>query len=211
MGMYKYLREMWKKPRENNENYKNFLINLRKEGSTVRVEKPSRLDRARSLGYKAKEGIIVVRQRVLKGGSKRNRRISGVKHGSMRRKKIVSLSNQVVCERRANKLYPNMEVLNSYWIGEDGMHIWYEVIMVDPYNPTVLNDDKLNWTLFNEKRAFQGQTSAGKKSRGLLHKGIGSEKARPSRNAARRRKLGVQNRKGREFVKVMNEVKRKFR
>lgn len=208
MGMYKYLRKIWKDPKETNkENYNKFLIKIRKEGSSVKLERPTRLDRARSLGYKAKQGIIIVREKIAKGASKRNKRISGVKHGSMRRLKVVKISNQVIAEHRANKDFPNMEALNSYWVGEDGMHVWYEVIMVDPHMPTIRNDPHYEFLLYQKGRAYRGLTSAGKKSRGLLHKGIGAEHLRPSRHAARVRTLRVQKRKGREYVKVMNELK----
>ncbi|KKT75754.1 MAG: 50S ribosomal protein L15e, partial [Candidatus Peregrinibacteria bacterium GW2011_GWA2_44_7] len=41
---------------------------MRKEPVTLVLEHPTRLDRARSLGYKAKQGCIVARQRVGRGG-----------------------------------------------------------------------------------------------------------------------------------------------
>lgn len=209
MGFYKYVRELWKKPKVNNpENYKNFLMKVRREPVTVRVLKPTRIDRARSLGYKAKEGIVIVRQRVGKGGYKRNKRTSGLKHGSMRRKKIVAISKQVICERRASRKFPNLEVLNSYWVAEDGKNIWYEVIMVNPFNPVILRDKNLNWMLLHRNRVLRGLTSSARKSRGLLHKGIGTENLRPSRAASRRRTLTVQKRKGREYVQVMNRIRR---
>ena len=31
--------------------------------------------------------------------------------------------------------YPNMEVLNSYWVGQDGKQKYYEVILVDGHHP----------------------------------------------------------------------------
>jgi len=209
MALYKYLRELWKKPTVNmSESYRKFLITIRKQGSSEKIEKPTRLDRARSLGYKAKKGFILVRERIPKGASKRNKRHLGVKHSSMRRLKVVAQSNQVIAERRANKRYPNLEVLNSYWVAEDGHYIWYEVIMVDPFAPTIINDPKLNHLLLHRGRVNRGLTSAAKKSRGLLHKGKGTEKLRPSKHASRKRKLGVQKRKGREYVAVMQRMKK---
>lgn len=82
-----------------------------------------------------------------------------------------------------------MEVLNSYWVGEDGKHKWYEVILVDPYHPAIKADPQLNWlcTGKHRGRAFRGLTSAGKKGRGLRNKGIGAEKVRPSIRAHGRR------------------------
>src|SRR2546428_11796914 len=91
-------------------------------------------------------------------------------------------SIQRIAEERTARHYPNLEVLNSYWVGEDGTHKYYEVILVDPQHPVIRNDPKINWICepANRGRVFRGLTSAGKKGRGLLHKGKGAEKVRPS-------------------------------
>src|SRR3989442_1556501 len=91
-------------------------------------------------------------------------------------------SIQRIAEERTAKHYPNMEVLNSYWVGEDGTHKYYEVILVDPNHPAIRSDPKINWICnpANRGRVFRGLTSAGKKGRGLLYKGKGAEKIRPS-------------------------------
>jgi len=87
-----------------------------------------------------------------------------------------------IAEERTSKRYPNMEVLNSYWIGEDGKHHYYEVILVDPVHPSIMNDHKINWitSSSNKRRVLRGKTGAGQKGRGLRHKGKGAEKIRPS-------------------------------
>ena len=72
MSLYQRVRELWKKPKKNMpELWRERLIAWRKDPVTVKLEKPTRLDRARSLGYKAKQGVIVVRQRVKRGGHRR--------------------------------------------------------------------------------------------------------------------------------------------
>ena len=72
MGYLKYLRESWKHPSPELESlWKERLIQWRQEPVTLRIEHPTRLDRARSLGYKAKPGYVVVRQRVDRGGRMR--------------------------------------------------------------------------------------------------------------------------------------------
>ena len=43
-------------------------IEYRKGKSIERVERPTKLHRARTLGYKAKQGYVVVRARIRKGG-----------------------------------------------------------------------------------------------------------------------------------------------
>ena len=94
-----------------------------------------------------------------------------------------------MAEERTQKRYPNLEVLNSYWVGADGQHEWYEVILVDPHHPVIQADPKINWICYNTQkgRVYRGKTSAGKKGRGLDKKGKGVEKNRPSIRANGRR------------------------
>ena len=159
------------------------MIKWRKEDNYKTIEHPTRLDRARSLGYKAKQGVTLVRVRVRRGGLRKRRIAKGRR---AKRKGILRITmkknTQRIAEERVGKRYPNMEVLNSYPVGQDGMHRWFEVILVDPYNPSVQSDKHLNW-LSNQthsSRAFRGLTSAGKRGRGLRWRGKGVEKVRPS-------------------------------
>ena len=192
MGVYRYIKEAWNNPKEGLDKlYQERLIQWRRNNSIVKLDRPTRLDRARGLGYKAKEGIFVVRVRVGKGGRKR---IGSLKNKRKSRRstarKVLSKSYQVVAEQRADKKYVNAEVLNSYWVGEDGKHKWYEIIMVIPSHPAIKNDNELSW-ISSEKhrgRVWRGLTSAGKKSRGLMNKGKGAEKVRPSSSANLRRR-----------------------
>ncbi|MFW6014111.1 MAG: 50S ribosomal protein L15e [Nanoarchaeota archaeon] len=186
MGVYQKIREIWKKPKENlGQLWKERLIKWRRGPSTVRVERPTRLDRARSLGYKAKQGIFVVRQRLKRGGHERERIKAGRRPKAYGRTKPLSQSYQTIAELRVSKKYPNCEVLNSYWVAQDGIYYWYEVIVVDKSHPVVKSDKNLKWisNKTNKGRVFRGLTSSEKKSRGLRKKGKGSEKIRPSRTA----------------------------
>jgi large subunit ribosomal protein L15e len=45
------------------------------------------------------------------------------------------MSLKRVAELKAQKKFPNLRLLNSYYVWEDGMHHWFETIMRDPYNP----------------------------------------------------------------------------
>ncbi len=195
-GLYHYLREAWKQPRELEE-WRKRLIEWRKSEAIVRVEKPLRLDRAHSLGYKAKKGFVVVRVRLPRGGRKRPTRKKGRRSKRQTIRKVLQANYQWVAEQRAARKYPNLEVLNSYWVGKDGKHYWFEVLLVDPNAPEIKTDKHLSWIAkdtgrgesrgMGRGRVFRGLTSAAKKSRGLRHKGKGAEKARPSRRAAQRR------------------------
>ena len=185
---YGYVRDAWKKPEETyvDELRWERLQIWRKEGSVTRIERPTRIDRARSLGYKAKQGIIVTRVKVRRGGLRKSRYIRGRRTHNMGMSKITAgKSIQRICEERAGRKYPNMEVLNSYWVAQDGKFKWYEVILVDPSHPVIQSDKRLNWICnpANRGRAQRGLTSAGKKGRGLMVRGTGSEKNRPSLRA----------------------------
>ena len=181
MGLYKYVREAWKNPKENlGELWHQRLIEWRAEPSTVRLSRPTRIDRARSLGYRAKQGIIIVRQRVSKSARKREMPAGGRRPKASRLKKVLNMKYQEIAERRAAKKYVNCEVLNSYMVLHDGRHYWFEVILVDKMHPAILSDKRLSWMAEHHHtgRVFRGLTSAGKKSRGLTRKGKGAEKIR---------------------------------
>ncbi len=189
-GMYQYVREVWKKPKENlGELWRERLIAWRRDDAVTKLERPTRIDRARSLGYKAKTGFIVVRVRLLRGGRQRPKIKGGRRSKHMRRLKIVGKNYQWIAEERANKKFHNLEVLGSYWVMEDGIYRWFEVIMVDPHNSVIKNDKKINWISSNKHRGrvYRGKTSAARKSRGLRGKGKGHEKNRPSLRAHDRR------------------------
>ncbi len=186
MGMYKHIRELWKKPKENlGDIWQKRILEWKKQEVTVRIDHPTRLDRAKSLGYKAKQGFVIVRQRVNRGKRQREIIRKGRRSKHFGRRKDVDKSYQSIAEERVAKKYPNCEVLNSYYVGEDGNYFWYETILVDRTHPQILADSSLNW-IFKSKhkgRVFRGLTSAARKTRGLRHKGKGAEKLRPSKTA----------------------------
>ena len=169
------------------------LISWRREPIVARIQRPSRLDRARALGYKAKQGYIIVRVRVRRGGKQREKPAGGRKPRNYGRRKVLGISYQVIAEQRANKKYQNCEVLNSYYVGKDGKNYWYEVILIDRVHPQIMNDDRISWIQYQRGRVYRGLTSAGKKARGLRGKGKGFEKSRPSKQAYLRRKWRRQN------------------
>lgn len=186
MGYLKYVTQLWNKGSEDfSELMKKRKIEWRREPSTVRIERPTRIDRARALGWKPKKGFIVVRQRVLRGGRQRPNDLGGRKTANSGMKKIVSKSYQIVAEERASSKYPNCEVLNSYYVAKDGKNGWYEVILIDRDSPEVYMNKQTAWARDTRGKANRGLTSSGKRSRGLNKKGIGSEKTRPSNKAKR--------------------------
>jgi large subunit ribosomal protein L15e len=120
------------------------VVQWRKQNAITRIEKPSRIQRARRLGYKAKQGIVVVRMRVGTGGMRKQRPRAGrrPKHLGVTRIKA-DVSMKQVAERRVLERYPNMKLLGSYFIYKDGMHYWFEVILADPSHPRIAKDKEL--------------------------------------------------------------------
>jgi large subunit ribosomal protein L15e len=165
------------------------LLTWRSQTTVTRLEHPTRLDRARAVGWRAKEGYLIVRVRVRRGGQRKRAIIAGRRP---KRKGILRMtlakSIQRIAEERAQRHHPNLEVLNSYWVGEDGKQKFYEVILVDPSHPSILADPKINWIAApaQTRRVYRGLTRAGKEGRGLRWKGKGSERMRPSRARNRR-------------------------
>jgi len=143
----------------------------RKEHTVEKIEKPTNLKRARAIGYRAKPGFVVYRVRIRKGG--RRRRLYGRRGRKPSKAGLVKFtygkSLQWIAEEKAQRKCPNLEVLNSYLVAEDGVYKWFEVILVDPNNPSIKNDPKINWVCNPaiRHRVFKGLTSAGKKSIGV--------------------------------------------
>jgi len=138
MGAHKYLVQTWLMREKNDleRDLRQRSIAWRREPTVHRVNYPTRLDRARALGYKAKQGYAVVRVRVRKGGARKIRPRSGRRQkalGVTRYTRAIALKH--VAEMRAKRRYPNLQVLNSYKVWEDGLHHWFETIMRDPNNP----------------------------------------------------------------------------
>jgi large subunit ribosomal protein L15e len=202
MSLSKEIEKTLRKERKGIENtdynYKELnkkrLIEFRKEKKTVvRIEKPSNLPKAKKLGYAAKQGILVVRIKVRKGSGLHRKPVKGRRPKRMGVKKLTRrISIQGMAEQKAGAKYPNCEVINSYLIGEDGKHKYFEAILYEVNNPAIIKDKKRNWVCEKQhtRRVFRGLTSAQKHSRGLQSrkgKGRGSEKARPSLRAHNRK------------------------
>ena len=185
-GMYHYIRKAWKKP--DKKTLRERMVEWRKSLAQVKVEKPLRLDRARSLGYRDKKGFVIIRIRIKRGGHKRPRPNKGRRSKRLHARKTLKMSYKWIAENRVQNKYKNLEVLNSYIIGKDGIYYFYEVICVDPNKKEIKSDKKINWIGkgSNKKRSLRGLTSAGKKSRGLRDKSP-TNKSRPSVRAGKRR------------------------
>ncbi|MFH0885266.1 MAG: hypothetical protein V1861_06155 [Candidatus Micrarchaeota archaeon] len=173
MGAYKYITQtLQKQYKERDAVFRNKIMQWRAGPAIARVERPSNIARARTLGYQAKQGYIVVRARVDKGRRTRRKTMGGRKHKNNYRFVQPQMSHQAIVEQRVNRLFRNMEVLNSYWVGEDGNYKFFEVILADPAKPSVNISSAIRGG-----KAFRGLTSAGN-SRGPSKKKGDNKKLR---------------------------------
>lgn len=184
-GMYYFIKQAWKKP--DKKTLRERMLSWRRGEVFTKLEKPLRLDKARALGYKDKKGFVIIRIRVKRGGHKKSKPNKGRRSVRQTIRKNLKMSYRWIAEQRVGRRYPNLEVLNSYFIGKDGAHFFYEVICVDPNMPEIKNDKTINWICnrANKARALRGLTSAAKSSRGLRNKSP-SSKTRPSVRAGDR-------------------------
>lgn len=190
MGAYQYLRQLWTKKQSD---VMRFLLRLRcweyrQLPELVRLTHPTRPDKARRLGYKAKQGYVLYRMRIRKGGRRKVASKNRL-YGKNRTHHIYQLTPKInlqnLAEIKAGKSLPSLRLLNSYWVNEDGAYVYYECIFVDPMHAAIQHDPKINWICGSAhiRREARGLTSAGKKHRALLGKGKGYRKMRPSRYA----------------------------
>lgn len=178
MGAYKYMEELW---RHKQSDALRFLLRVRaweyrQRSNICTCNRPSRTDKAHRLGYKAKQGYIIVRAGVRRGGRKRQNHRGMVfgkpKHAGINHLKF-ERNLQSVAEEKVGRQYSNLRVLNSYWVNQDATMKYYEVILVDPNHQKIRNDPRINWICnpVHKHREMRGLTSAGRKGRGLRKKG----------------------------------------
>ncbi|KAG6381199.1 ribosomal L15-domain-containing protein [Boletus reticuloceps] len=174
MGAYKYISELYKKKQSD---VLRFLLRVRcweyRQLNVIhRASRPSRPDKARRLGYKAKQGYVIYRVRVRRGNRKKPVP-KGATYGKPVRQGVNHLKFQrglrSVAEERVGRRCGNLRVLNSYWINQDGVYKYYEIILVDPSHKAIRRDPRINWIVkpVHKRREARGLTSIGKQNRGL--------------------------------------------
>lgn len=67
------------------------------------------------------------------------------------------------------RLCGGLRVLNSYWIAEDSVFKYFEVILLDPAHSVIRKNPDTQWITkgVHKHRELRGLTSAGRKSRGI--------------------------------------------
>lgn len=199
MDAYRYIAKSFQQDYKTRSQLVKQRITLwRTQSPVAKVERPTNIARARELGYKAKQGVVIVRVRVDRGLSKRRKIQAGRKPSKEGRYYAFRKSLQARAEERASNKFANCEVLNSYFVGEDGNYKFFEVILLDRAHPAVMNDPNYASVITQRGRATRGLTSTGKKFRGLIKKGFGTSQNRPSNisGMSRRDKSSGMNRRG---------------
>ncbi len=171
MSSYKHIREtMISEYKERSLPYRERLSSWSKEPPITIAHRPTNLARARTLGYRAKQGVAVVRVRLSKGSSKRRTPSGGRKPSRSGRYFTRAKSMQAIAEERAARKFSNYEVLNSYYVGETGTRNYFEIIMLDRNSSSIRNDPFYSMVISRRSRAFRGVTAQGRKHRGLIVK-----------------------------------------
>ena len=77
-SLYNYVRDQWKSPSGDVKKlHKTRLVQYRKEDATTKIERPTRIDRARALGFRAKQGYVLARTRIRRGRMRKHAITSG--------------------------------------------------------------------------------------------------------------------------------------
>ena len=171
MGALKYVEEIQKKKQSD---ILRFLLRVRcweyRSLNVIhRASRPSRPDKARRLGYKAKQGYVIYRIRVRRGNRKKPV-AKGATYGKPTNQGVNQLKYQrslrSTAEERVGRRCANLRVLSgsspptfsegiggsnehwsadSYWVNQDATYKYFEVILVDPQHKAIRRDARINW------------------------------------------------------------------
>jgi large subunit ribosomal protein L15e len=167
LGAYSYIKETIRSEYKNRDDvYRERLVQWNREPTITRVDKPTNIPHARSVGYRAKTGVIVARVRVRKGRRKRTHQHGGRKPAKSGRFFSRAKPMRAIAEERAGREFSNCEVLNSYFVGETGKNTYFEIILIDRNAPQIKNDRIYSQIINRTGRAERGLTSIGRKYRG---------------------------------------------
>jgi large subunit ribosomal protein L15e len=158
--------------------YKKRLVEWSAQAPVSRAERPTNIARARELGYRAKEGVIIARV-YLKGGKKKREAPAGGRKPSKSGRFFPNAKSlQAIAEEKAARKFRNCEVMNSYFAGSTGSRKFYEVILLDRSSSVIMADPVYRSIIAKRARAFRGLTYAGRRHRGIATKSMGTSKTR---------------------------------
>merc|ERR1719402_1730812 len=149
-----------------------------------RCPRSTRPDRARRLGFKAKQGYVIYRISMRRGGRKRPV-AKGCPYGKPKTSGAVKQQKpernlQSIAEERVGRRLKGLRILNSYWVGQDSTYKYFEVIMVDVHHSAITRDPKINWMCnpVQKHRELRGLTAAGKSHPAVLARVTSSTRPR---------------------------------
>merc|ERR1711959_623542 len=149
MKAYKYIEELWRKKKSDVLSY---LLRVRcweyrQLPSIIRLVKPTRIDKARRMGYKAKQGFVIYRVRVRRGNRK-NPVPKGIVHRKPSNQGVTHIKPRrnlrVIAEGRVGRKIGSLRVLNSYWVNQDSSFKYFEVILLDTTHKAIRNCSTIN-------------------------------------------------------------------
>ncbi|HEV8290235.1 MAG TPA: hypothetical protein VGQ00_04775 [Candidatus Norongarragalinales archaeon] len=130
MGAFKYITKNFQQSYAQRSDIYRARIQAWRQGNTItRLENPTNPPRAHSLGYRATKEFVIARVRLHKGRFRREATDLGRKHGNTRKHQHPGKERAWFAEEKCGRRFPNLEPINSYWVGEDGQYKYFEVIM----------------------------------------------------------------------------------
>lgn len=131
MGSFKYIHGNEMSLYKNEDRKKELLQEARNQPIIKRIDGPTKLAKAKSVGYRAKQGYIIVRVRVSKGDFRRPRANHARRPSKSGIYYKLAISKENIARNRALKVFKNMDVVGSYFLIEDGKNKWFEIVMLD--------------------------------------------------------------------------------
>eukprot|EP00923_Selenidium_pygospionis_P036231 GHVN01063556.1.p2 GENE.GHVN01063556.1~~GHVN01063556.1.p2 ORF type:complete len:120 (+),score=2.29 GHVN01063556.1:78-437(+) len=82
-------------------------------------------------------------------GDRKKKVAKGIVHGNPSNSGIHQMKSRrslrsVAEERVGRKICGGLRVLNTYWVGQDALCKYYEIILVDPMHNRIRNDPRIN-------------------------------------------------------------------
>ena len=148
-------------------------------------------DKARNLGYKAKQGYVIYRVRVRRGSRKKQlsatKNSKGANFGKPRNCGINQHKWRRNCrskaEERVGRAVGGLRVLNSYWVAQDSVYKFFEVILVDPHHKVIRTDPCINWLCNPVHKHREPAASPPPAARAASRRATTGQQAAPSRRA----------------------------
>jgi large subunit ribosomal protein L15e len=132
MGAYSYMRKSFQDSfKSRSEQLRQRISLWRKQRTIERIKRSSDLPRARALGYKAKRGVYLARVRIRRGKRARDKPDQGRKPGRNVKRVAPGRSLDYYAQEKAAHRFPNLKATHAYWVGEDGVFKYFEVILHD--------------------------------------------------------------------------------